>query len=183
MSNMDQTNQVSFCECCGNPQGDLDFLKTNRDLSTIKDKNGAALDIVIIDDDEADALLTLELLESKKILNKPKIFRKPRKALDYLIKSHDLVDHSLPDLVLLDYFMPSSDGLEILKELRENPSTHNIPIFMLTNSDDQSFVAESTKYKVNGILKKPINVGALLNLILTLPGFGLILGKRCSHIN
>jgi CheY-like chemotaxis protein len=51
----------------------------------------------------------------------------------------DKINKSLPDLVLLDIMMPKLNGLEVLKTVKSNPSTRNLPVILLTNlggSDD-----------------------------------------------
>ena len=50
-----------------------------------------------------------------------------------------------PDVIMLDVEMPNMDGLAVLKELKNNPVTSNIPVLMLTNSADPTHVAEAEK--------------------------------------
>lgn len=55
-----------------------------------------------------------------------------RKALDY-------VAHHRPDLVILDVMMPEIDGLEVLRRLRENPQTADLPVVMFSALNDPAF--------------------------------------------
>lgn len=140
---------------------------------------GIALDIVIVDDDPRDSQLTLDLLQEGNILNYPTVFNDPEKALQYLLVSHDL-KRGLPDLILLDYSMPKISGVEFLKEIRENTSTHALPVFILTNSTDDGIILQSYKYKAQGYLQKPIDHSAFMELVMGIQGFGVLLGKRPS---
>lgn len=155
--------------------------KKSFDLSEKNQTHAIPLDIVIIDDNADDVLVSMNLLNIQKVFNKPKHFNDPKKALNYLIRSHDYVKRSVPDIVLLDYSMPIMDGIEVLKELREHPSTYQIPIFILTNTEDPEFIAIAKKYNVDGVFKKPIHVGSFIQKIITISGFGLMIAKRCSE--
>jgi CheY-like chemotaxis protein len=52
----------------------------------------------------------------------------------------DYVRDNLPDAVLLDYMMPGMDGLEVLKKLRENPRTRQVPVIMFSANNDPKLV-------------------------------------------
>ncbi|MGN1110169.1 MAG: two-component system response regulator [Oscillospiraceae bacterium] len=65
------------------------------------------------------------------------------------------------DLILLDYEMPMMSGAEVLKKLRENPNTQNIPVVFLTSVSDNAKVMEIMSLGVNGYILKPINVDRL----------------------
>ena len=71
----------------------------------------------------------------------------------------------LPDLVLLDIVMPKLDGIGVLKKIKEDEKTKNIPVVMLTNLDDTQKVAEAmqlgarsylvkTDWKISDVIKK-----------------------------
>jgi DNA-binding response OmpR family regulator len=59
-----------------------------------------------------------------------------------------------PNLILLDILMPNMDGRATLKKIRNTESTKDIPVIMLTNMSDMSYVAEVTSYpKVDYLVK------------------------------
>lgn len=71
-----------------------------------------------------------------------------------------------PDLILLDILMPNMDGRAALKKIREHPKTENIPVIMLTNMSDMSYVAEVTAYpKVDYLVKSDWSITDVLEKI------------------
>lgn len=74
------------------------------------------------------------------------------------------------NLILLDYEMPEMNGAEVLKVLRENPLTANIPVVFLTGVNDTSKIQKVLMLKPNGYLLKPIDKEVLLNKIKEILG-------------
>lgn len=64
-----------------------------------------------------------------------------------------------PDLILLDIMMPGIDGFEVLKRLKENEKTQNIPVIMLTAKDeDESKIKAIGSYCEDYIVKPVENI-------------------------
>lgn len=74
------------------------------------------------------------------------------------------------NLILLDYEMPEMNGAEVLKVLRQNPLTANIPVVFLTGVNDTSKIQKVLMLKPNGYLLKPIDKEVLLNKIKEILG-------------
>ncbi len=64
----------------------------------------------------------------------------------------------LPDLIILDAMMPEMDGITVMKELKKNPKTENIPIIFLTGKEKVSDLEEMLGLGPIGIILKPINL-------------------------
>lgn len=76
-----------------------------------------------------------------------------------------------PDLILLDILMPNMDGRAALKEIRGNKATEHIPVIMLTNMSDMSYVAEVTEYpKVDYLVKSDWSITDVLVKIRQMVG-------------
>jgi len=58
------------------------------------------------------------------------------------------------DLILLDIVMPNMNGLEILKEMRQQKLGEGIPVIMLTNQNDEKDISEAKKLGVVGYIVK-----------------------------
>ncbi len=70
-----------------------------------------------------------------------------------------------PDLVILDVMMPGIDGLEVCRRLRNNPTTSNVPILMLTAKDEVSDRIAGLRTGADDYLTKPFNFDELLERI------------------
>jgi DNA-binding response OmpR family regulator len=93
----------------------------------------------------------------------------------------------LPDLVVLDYYLPRKSSLEVLKEMKENPNTSHTPVIMVSAKIDRNNLVEVAKYNVKKFLTKPIKMDALLKSISELLGVNFQLDSTPSiieaHIN
>ncbi len=67
-----------------------------------------------------------------------------------------LVHENEVDVILLDLMMPEMDGFEVVKELRKNPMTAEIPVIMITARDDLDARAEGMRLGVSDFLAKPV---------------------------
>lgn len=71
-----------------------------------------------------------------------------------------------PDIILLDILMPEKDGIQVLKELKEQGNT--IPVIMLTSDVQDSTKAECMSLGARAFLNKPVKAEELLPVITTL---------------
>ncbi len=67
-----------------------------------------------------------------------------------------LVHENEVDVILLDLMMPEMDGFEVMKALRNNPETAEIPVIMITARDDLDARAEGMRLGVSDFLAKPV---------------------------
>lgn len=116
--------------------------------------------ILLVEDNPNDVALTLRAFKKQQINCEIIVTRDGAEALDYLFCTgeHQKRNASkMPQLVLLDLNLPKVDGLEVIRQIRENKSTKYIPIVVLTTSVESSDVKESYSYGVNSYLRKPVD--------------------------
>ena len=121
---------------------------------------GEALNILLVEDNQAHAELVMRSFEDHSLSNKIKHVKDGEEALDYLFHQgqYSGTDSStLPHLVLLDLRMPKIDGLEVLKQIREKDETKNLPVVILTTSAAESDAAKAYQYHANSYLVKPMD--------------------------
>jgi two-component system alkaline phosphatase synthesis response regulator PhoP len=70
-----------------------------------------------------------------------------------------------PDIVVLDVMMPKMDGFEVLKRLRMDPATAELPVIMLTAKAQDADIFRGWSSGVDGYLTKPFNPGELLAFV------------------
>lgn len=79
------------------------------------------------------------------------------------------IEASPPSLVLLDVIMPGIDGVEVTRRIRQNPIFAEMPILIISGSDE-ACVAEALNVGANDFMRKPVEVGELLAKIKKLCG-------------
>jgi DNA-binding response OmpR family regulator len=116
--------------------------------------------VLVVDDEPTiRQLLEINLLaEGIHVAAVPDGFSARRAALD-----------DPPDLIILDVMMPGLDGLELLRELRADPRTADIPVVLLTARTSDAEVWAGWAAGADYYLTKPFDVAALLDF---LEGFG-----------
>lgn len=75
------------------------------------------------------------------------------------------ISRNLPDIILLDYEMPFTNGIDVLKQLRGNVNTKDIPVIFFTGSSDREVVEKLVVLKPDGYLLKPPNKKKMLSVI------------------
>lgn len=70
-----------------------------------------------------------------------------------------------PDLVLLDIMMPGIDGLQVLKKMKSNHLTKEIPVVMLTALAQESVVLQGVKLGAKGYIRKPFHPKDLIERV------------------
>ena len=92
------------------------------------------IDVLLVEDDPADELITREAFEHNKIGNTLHVVRDGEEALDFLYRRAKHADAVRPDLILLDLNLGrfSIDGWEVNRRLKADPLTRTIPVIALT---------------------------------------------------
>jgi len=114
--------------------------------------------ILIAEDDEGHAELILEQLRSAGVSNEIIRFRDGQKLWDYLMAegrgTSPYDGHGF--LLLLDIVMPGMDGLEVLRRIKTDKQWHNLPIIMLTTTDDPREIENCYTLGCNCYITKPM---------------------------
>ncbi len=110
--------------------------------------------ILLVEDNPDHAELTMEVLAALEAQHKVIWAKDGVEAVGYLLEN-DSVIH--PTLVLLDLNMPKMGGLDVLRRLRSEKSTRNIPVVILTTSQEESDVIDSYNLGANSYIVKPVN--------------------------
>jgi two-component system response regulator len=129
-------------------------------------------DILLVEDNPDDEMLTLRALERNHIANEIVVARDGAEALDYLFGAG-----VLPQVVLLDLKLPKVDGLEVLKRIRADERTCLLPVVILTSSDEDQDIAESYHLGANSYVRKPVNFGQFVETIGQLGLYWLVLNQ------
>lgn len=135
--------------------------------------NLTPINILLVEDNEGDILLTTEALEDAKIFNSLKVIRDGASTLIYLNEVAEKSPSELPDLILLDINLPKKNGHEVLMEVKNNNLLKHIPIIILTTSSSEMDILKSYQEHANCYLIKPIEVSDFLKVIEKIEDFWL----------
>lgn len=123
------------------------------------------IDILLVEDNEGDILLTTEALQDHKIVNKISVVRDGLEALNYLLKRDKFKNSSTPDLVLLDINLPKLNGQEVLKQIKSHNTIKHIPVVILSTSSSSTDISESIKNEADGYITKPVSIDEFIRKI------------------
>jgi len=121
---------------------------------------GKPVDILLVEDNPDHAELTMKALKQNNVLNEVYLASDGREALDFMYHRGKYADEKTsprPGLILLDIRLPKVDGLEVLKQLKDDPQFKSIPVIMLTTSDRDEEIAESYAGGANSYVVKPMD--------------------------
>jgi two-component system response regulator len=133
--------------------------------------------ILLVEDNPDDAALT-ELALRGSVAADLEIARDGQEALDYLLSDGS----DLPRLVLLDLGLPDTDGLEVLRRIREHERTSLIPVVILTSSSSPNDVAAGYRYGANRYVCKPVDFDEFAGLIGQIGSYWLVVNQPPSSI-
>ena len=105
--------------------------------------DGTPIEVLLVEDDPGDVLMTQEAFEEHKVRNRLTVVSDGAEALAYLRREGEYADAVRPDLVLLDLNLPRRDGREVLQEIKNDDELGRIPVVVLTTSQAQDDVAKS----------------------------------------
>jgi CheY-like chemotaxis protein len=138
------------------------------------------VEILLVEDNSADAELTLRALKKNNIANKVVLVGDGVEALDFVFArgSYSTRDmNSYPKVILLDLKLPKIGGLEVLAEIKGNPKTRMIPIVVLTSSKEEKDIIESYKLGVNSYIVKPVDFDKFLVSIKDIGMYWLLINQ------
>ena len=116
--------------------------------------------ILLVEDNPDDVDLTLRALKKNNITNKIIIAKDGVEALDYLNGTGMYAGRDakeLPVVIMLDLKLPKMNGLEVLRNIRQNELNRLIPVVILTSSAEQKDVVEGYRLGANSYIRKPVD--------------------------
>jgi chemotaxis family two-component system response regulator Rcp1 len=116
------------------------------------------IEILMVDDDEGDVLMTQEALEIARFENNFHAVHDGLEALDFMKKEGRFSGCLTPDLVLLDLNMPRMDGHEIWSWMRTHKQYKLTPVVILTTSSSEKDVLKSYQEQASCFITKPVDL-------------------------
>lgn len=112
------------------------------------------LKVLLVEDDEVDAMFLKRLFQKTDKYHLEHC-ENGKEALEFLKNSWDGEEELV---VLTDINMPIMGGIELLKNLRKEEKSSDLPVFVFTTSDDDKNIEEAYNYGISGYLLKPLTL-------------------------
>jgi two-component system, chemotaxis family, response regulator Rcp1 len=132
------------------------------------------VEILLVEDNEADIVLVKEALKDAKIYNSLHVVNDGEAAIAFLENDPQLnPDKIRPGIVLLDLYMPKKNGMEVLEYIKGHEQLRTIPVVVMTSSQDETDIVQAYKLQANCYITKPVDFEQLIKVIKTLEDFWL----------
>ncbi len=135
------------------------------------------IDILLVEDDPGDVVLTTEALSGSKLTNNLHITENGELAMKFLRREPPYEGAPRPDLVLLDLNLPRMDGREVLAAIKGDPELRRIPVVVLTTSEAEEDIVRSYDLHANAYVTKPVHFDRFMEVVRHIDDFFITIVK------
>ncbi|MBE1531943.1 response regulator [Actinomadura algeriensis] len=129
------------------------------------------IEVLLVEDDPGDVLLTTEAFEHNKVQNFLHVVEDGEKAMAFLRREGEYEGKPRPDLVLLDLNLPRKDGREVLSEIKDDEELRSIPVVVLTTSEADEDILRSYRLHANAYVTKPVDFERFVSVVRQIDDF------------
>jgi CheY-like chemotaxis protein len=138
---------------------------------------GSAIDLLLVEDDPGDVLMTREALKEAKVVHNLHVADNGEAAISFLRQESPYEDAPRPDLIFLDLNLPRLDGREVLAIVKSDESLRRIPLVILTTSNAEDDVVRSYDLHANAFVTKPVDFDSFLKAVQQVDDFFLTVAR------
>jgi len=138
------------------------------------------VEILLVEDNNNDAELAIRALKKVNLGNNLIHVKNGVEALEFLFATGKFAKRATekkPKVVLLDIKMPKIDGIEVLRQIRSNPSTKSVPVVMMTSSREEHDIVASYELGVNSFVVKPVDFNSFSKAVSELGMYWLFINE------
>lgn len=135
------------------------------------DEGNMPIQILLVEDNQADVRLTMEALKEGKISNSLSVAKDGLEALAFLKKTGKYTNAPSVDLILLDLNLPKKDGREVLAEIKSDDNLKRIPVVVMTTSKAEEDIIKSYNLHANCYVIKPIDFDKFIDVVKAIEDF------------
>ena len=132
---------------------------------------GRAIEILLVEDDPGDELITREAFEHHKLKNNLHVAHDGEEGLDFLYQRGQFEGAPRPDLILLDLNLPKYDGRQLLEKVKSDADLARIPVVVLTTSSAEEDVLRSYQLHANAYVTKPVDLDQFMSAVRQIDEF------------
>ena len=131
----------------------------------------APIEILLVEDDPGDVLMTKEALADAKMANELHVVSNGEEALEFLFQQGQYAEAPRPGLILLDLNLPRVDGREVLAKIKADEVLRRIPVVVLTTSEAEEDILRSYDLHANAYVTKPVDFDAFVKVVRQVDDF------------
>jgi two-component system response regulator len=128
------------------------------------------VDILIVEDNPSDAELTIRALKKSSLANHFFVAENGEEALDFVLSRGEFAARDMSKnlkVIFLDLKLPKVTGMEVLREIKSNPSTQTLPVVIVTSSKEDPDIKEAYALGANSYVVKPVDFDSFIHTIST----------------
>ena len=139
------------------------------------------IDVLLVEDDPGDVLMTREAFEQHKVANTLHVVADGVEATKFLRREGAYADAPRPGLILLDLNLPRKDGREVLAEVKADDDLRRIPVVVLTTSKAEEDILRSYDLHANAYVTKPVDFDRFIEVVRQIDEFFVTVVKLPGH--
>ncbi|MCW5908057.1 MAG: response regulator [Chitinophagales bacterium] len=139
-----------------------------------------SVEILLVEDNMADAKLTIRALKSHNLCNNLVHLTDGAQALDFVFAKGEYASRTMedkPKVILLDLNMPKIGGIEVLRQLKADERTRSIPVVVMTSSREDRDIIDSYSLGVNSYVVKPVGFENFSKAVADLGMYWMLLNE------
>ncbi len=126
---------------------------------------GRPMEVLLVEDSLTHARIVIGALRNGDVKHRLTLVFNGDEALEFLQQKGKFVRAPRPDIVLLDLRLPGRDGLEVLAEMKGDEKLQDMPVVVMTASDDEEDRVKCELCDIAGYITKPVNLDKFLQLV------------------
>ena len=130
--------------------------------------------ILVVEDNTMDLDFLLQAFDEHGVLNPILVCRDGEEALEFFAAHTSPDDPSMPLLVLLDLRLPKVDGIEVLRQARQQPVWKQIPFVVVTTSRENVDISRAYELGVNSYIVKPVDFPSFAEVVKQIKFYWLL---------
>jgi two-component system response regulator len=137
-------------------------------------------DILLIEDNSHDVEMILDTFREQNVSDKVRVLRNGAEALDYFFGPREYrqkEEFRYPRFILLDLKLPKVGGLEVLRRLKSDEQTRNIPTIIFSSSNEARDRIESYFLGANSYVVKPLDADSFSHVVADIASYWLLMNR------
>ena len=126
---------------------------------------GRPMELLLVEDSLSDVRVTIMALNRGKFSHRLTIARTGEEAIEFLYRRGIFLRAPRPDLILLDLRLPKMDGQEVLDVVKSDFGLKDIPVVVMTMSNDEEDLLRCELHNVDAYVTKPLDLEKFLALV------------------